>query len=501
MKKYLLILICLLFLLTRLYKINEIPPSVYWDEVSIGYNAFSLAQDGKDEWGKFLPIHFRAFGEFKLPVYIYSVVPFVKLFGLNAFSVRFPAVLFSLGAIIITYLLTKKIFADEKIALFSAFFLTISPWFFIFSRTCYEATAGLMFYILGIYLFLNNTINKWYIFFSIVSFILSVYSYNSFRVLVPLTIPVLLTIELNNLKKKDKILPIILSFILLILSIIPIYRLYLYDSGASRLQVVGSPSSTFLKNYLSHLNLSFLFISGDKNLRSQQANFGQLYLLDVFLLPLGFLYMISKRGKLNYLILYLLLIAPIPAAITKESPHALRVIALVPILSIISAIGLINIKRDLPVKNLIIGGIVLISLAFFANYFNNFLGVYPTQSSAEWQYGYKKIYTEYAKQFSEYDQVIISDEYAQPYIFALFYLKYDSNKFRKTVVRNSIDQWSFSLVSNFDKFKFGKIKNLVNKDIKNALIFVSEKEKLPTLTPINSIKFLNGEIAFWVYKI
>jgi len=83
--KFLLVLICAFFLITRVYKIAEIPPSLYWDEASIGYNAYSIAETGKDEWGESFPLHFRAFGEFKLPVYIYSVVPFVKIFGLNEF--------------------------------------------------------------------------------------------------------------------------------------------------------------------------------------------------------------------------------------------------------------------------------------------------------------------------------------------------------------------------------------------------------------------------------
>src|SRR3989338_9770825 len=84
--KILLVFICVFFLSTRLFRIAEIPSSVYWDEASIGYNAYSIAQTGKDEWGDFLPIHFRAFGEFKLPVYIYATVPFVAVFGLTAFS-------------------------------------------------------------------------------------------------------------------------------------------------------------------------------------------------------------------------------------------------------------------------------------------------------------------------------------------------------------------------------------------------------------------------------
>ena len=69
-------LIIALFLFTRLYKITQTPPSLYWDETSIGYNAYSITQGLKDEWGKMLPVNFRAFGEFKLPVYIYTTAIF-----------------------------------------------------------------------------------------------------------------------------------------------------------------------------------------------------------------------------------------------------------------------------------------------------------------------------------------------------------------------------------------------------------------------------------------
>src|SRR3990167_2506030 len=166
LQKILLLLIVILFLCTRFYKISDIPLSLYWDEASIGYNAYSISQDGKGEWGDFLPVHFRAFGEFKLPIYIYSVVPFVKIFGLNELSVRLPAILFSLGIVLLTFLLARKLTDNITTGLWSSFLVTISPWFFIFSRTGYEVTAGLMFYLLGIYLLLSLTRN-YFIFLSI----------------------------------------------------------------------------------------------------------------------------------------------------------------------------------------------------------------------------------------------------------------------------------------------------------------------------------------------
>src|SRR5688572_22075680 len=126
--KLILFLIILVFLITRIYKIDEIPSTLYWDEASIGYNAYSISQDLKDEWGDFLPLHFRAFGEFKLPVYIYSTAIFTKVLGLNAFSIRLPAVLFSVGSLVLIYLISKKIYKSEATGLISSAFFATAPW-------------------------------------------------------------------------------------------------------------------------------------------------------------------------------------------------------------------------------------------------------------------------------------------------------------------------------------------------------------------------------------
>lgn len=460
--KILLILICVFFLVTRFYRIDKIPFSVYWDEASIGYNAYSIARTGKDEWGDFLPLHLRAFGEFKLPIYIYATTFFVKLFGLNEMSVRIPAVLFGLGTTIITYLLTKKLFGSYT-GLFATFFLTISPWFFIFSRTGYEATAGVMFYFLAIYLFLFVSRNIWFLPVSVSSFVLSVYSYNSFRIITPLTIFILITFLFGDFKfiTKKAMTPFILSVVLLIVSAIPIYRLYTLDAGMARFRTVEiSDTADVIKNYLSHFSPNFL-LQGDKNLRSQQAGFGQIYYMDILLIPLGLLYIICSKSKYRLLPLILALIAPVPAALTKESPHALRSLSVVPAISMIAALGVNYLKRFLPQKYVLELIILVISSLFFAIYFFNFLYVYPIQSVKDWQYDYKRIYMYDNKRLMDSKKVIISDKYAQPYIFALFYLKYDPDKYRATVVRNPVDQWSFSQVAKFDKFIFRKTDKLI----------------------------------------
>src|SRR5438270_5115493 len=110
MQKFLLIGIILLALLLRFIALGNNPPSLTWDEAAWGYNAYSLGIDGKDEFGRFLPVDFlESFGDFKPPVYAYLDVLPVKIFGLTEFATRFPSALFGVLTVLITYVLTKEL--------------------------------------------------------------------------------------------------------------------------------------------------------------------------------------------------------------------------------------------------------------------------------------------------------------------------------------------------------------------------------------------------------
>ncbi|MEK7536292.1 MAG: glycosyltransferase family 39 protein [Patescibacteria group bacterium] len=441
-----LILICLLFLATRLYKIDKIPASVYWDEASIGYNAYSVLQTGRDEWGEFIPLHFRAFGEFKLPVYIYSVVFTESIFGLTPFAVRLPSVIYGLLSVIGLYLVVLKLTNKKLLSLLSSFLFSISPWFFIFSRTGYEATAGLAFFIWAIYLIIRNKLIL-----ATLLFIGSAYSYNSFRILTPLLLsPVLIY---YFFKKEFKIIAV--SIVILLASVFPLYKLYKQDSGLSRLQTVGSKN--IVQNYIKNFSPDFLFITGDTNPRSQMLNTGQLYYLDAIFLVLGIIYILKKKDRKLYYILAILLLAPIPTSITKENPHALRSILMSPIMSVISAIGIYYLSNFFKKqKQLIFVTVLVLYSLCFENYMYKFATQYNNLSSSSWQIEYKQI-------FQKQKSGCVSDEFAQPYIFALFYgvddemNKVDPNYFIASRVLNPVSDWGFSTVASFGNYTFPKL--------------------------------------------
>ncbi|MBI2008486.1 hypothetical protein HYS82_02410, partial [Candidatus Amesbacteria bacterium] len=137
--KYLFLILISGFAL-RIAFISDFPPSLNWDEVSLGYNAYSLLKTGRDEWGIALPTIFRAFGDFKLPGYIYADVPFVSVLGLNPLSVRLPSIIAGTLLIILIYLLSRKLSAPPLLASLLA---AISPWSLFLSRVAVEANLGI----------------------------------------------------------------------------------------------------------------------------------------------------------------------------------------------------------------------------------------------------------------------------------------------------------------------------------------------------------------------
>jgi 4-amino-4-deoxy-L-arabinose transferase-like glycosyltransferase len=473
------VFVLVLFLISRIYKIAEIPASVYWDEASIGYNAYSIATDLKDEWGEKLPLHFRAFGEFKLPVYIYTVAIFVKAIGLNEYAVRLPAVFYSLGTLIIVYLLTKKITCKKWVAILASFIFCVSPWFYIFSRTGYEATAGVFFYLLAIYLLMHGLKKNLFFILGTGLLILSMYCYTSFRVASPLTLFIILGVALKTDFKK-KILVVLLSMLIFIISIIPIVRLFIYDAGFGRAQtfalipsiqqvydLAGKPhlqitfnrnaginwwqnAATIGENFLSHFSFNFLFANGDLNPRSQIPGHGQLYLFEIPLIIFGLFAMIKSKKILYFLPLATLLIAPIPAALTKESPHALRTLLAAPSFAMISALGVMFLREHVKkFSGIILFAVIAAYYLSFESYMIDFITKYSIETASDWQCQYKEI-------FSNQKSGVVSDKYGQPYIFALYYLKYPPEKFRQEVKLNSVSDWGFSTVKSFNGFQFIK---------------------------------------------
>ena len=304
----------------RFYQISSLPVSLYWDEVSTGYNAYSIATTGKDEFGISMPLLFKAFNDYKMPVNIYlSALP-IKLFGLNELSVRFTSAFFGTLTVLITFFLVKEIFtkentkkrfgADQKLPLLAAFFLAISPWHIQFSRAAFEANVGLFFVVFGTYLFFKSFQKSILLPMCGLSYIVAMYSYRSILGFVFLLVLGLSIIWWRKIfdNKKYFIASALIGLVLCMPLVIA-----LVGKGASRfyqtsiqveaskrsldLYTKGTPSNknfvlakVFTEGYFSAFSPDFLFIKGDPNGRHNVRGMGLLYLWEIPFILFGLLH-------------------------------------------------------------------------------------------------------------------------------------------------------------------------------------------------------------------
>lgn len=525
-KLRILILIILLAATLRIYSLSSNPPSLYWDEVSLGYNAYSTLKTAHDEHGKFLPItNFGAFGDYKPPGYIYTTVPSIAILGLTEFAVRFPSALFGILTVALTYLLAKRLFNNEIIANLSALFLAISPWHIQFSRAAFEANLGLFLSTLGIYMFIKFAKDKViFIFPSAILFVAAMYTFTGQRLFVPFILIVLAIQFYKEMLANKK--TVMLAAILGIILIWPLFKFATMtiegklrfdevtifknldpinesikfreqDSFAKYADIVHNRRFLFAYDYLRHyfdaFDPSFLFINGDANPRLSSQGVGELYLFDFILVLSGVYFLINKRQKYSFLILGWLLISPLGPATARETPHALRMVHILPTFQLLSAFGLYNLilffkKR----KSAIIVGTIVVSLSVF--YYLHFYYLhYPRQFSGQWQYGYKEAINYIEPFYQKYDRVLVSDHLGRAYIYLLFYLKVNPDEYLKkvSVVR---DNFYFYNVNGFGKFIITNDYSKYNQ--KNTLIIASPGNLISDAIKLKTILDLNNKPVF-----
>lgn len=536
--KLLFTFILLIALFVRLWNLNSLPPGLNWDEVSLGYNAYSLLQTGKDEWGQILPLSFRAYGDYKLPVYVYLDVPFVAMLGLNEWGVRLPSVLAGVGIVIFIFLILKKLTKNISISLWGAFVASILPWSIILSRIALEANLSLFFTTGAVYFFLESLPagrqgidQKKYLLISSILFGLTIFTYNSSRIVTPLLVLFLGILFFQKLKNKFAAVSL---FIFLIFFLVALPNALLQDSSArykwtsiidqgainkinelrgssalpSMLATLQYNKITYavpeiIKNFISHFDPRFLFFNGGSNFQYSIPGYGlTLHIFLPFLL-LGLWRIYKEKLKWQLMILMWILVAPIPAAITRDAPHALRALIMIPPLIMIITLGIFFIKRFGVYVKLIL---VIILLINFYLFWQNYSGEYTRNYSWSWQYGYKEV-VDYIKQNSnQYEQIFITKKYGEPHEFLLFYMQYDPKKYQTepNLVRYSRSDWYW--IDKFDKYWFlndWEVKENVKCKIKNVqcLLITSpnnypEKSKL-----LKTINFLDGKPAFDIVEL
>ncbi|MCL4377230.1 MAG: glycosyltransferase family 39 protein [Actinobacteria bacterium] len=536
-------LIVILAVFLRVWQLGNTPPSPDWDEVALGYDAYSIIHTGRDEFGKFLPVVLRSFDDYKPALYAYLTIPSVLLFGLNVFAVRFPSAVFGTISVIAVFFLIRELFQNYKnrdaLSLIGSFFLAISPWSLQFSRVGFEANVGDTLNILTALFFIKGLKKPYLLFLSAFFAGLSIYVYQSEKVFTPLLVIALALIYWKNLLSVSK--KYILAVIIFGLIVVTPMLAFIVTNRAALLRVTGTSifsyqtellkndiqklerdqarndklglvldnrrtvyAITIISGYISHFDPNWLFITGDID-RHHAPNMGILYLFEVPLILLGIYFLLfgnfDKKTKLT--IFGWLLLAPVPASITTGVPHAVRTLNFLPTWQILSALGLVSgylLIKDYKLRDslrFLKPAIYVIFIAVASLNFVYYLDQYFVQlnyyDSQFWQYGYKQAADEVKLVGGSYKEVVISDK--QPmdksYMFFLFYLQYSPSDYQKIGETSS---GGFASHHSFGKYIFRPIN--WSTDSKNkGVLYIGNPDEIPEGASMKTFNNLDGTPA------
>lgn len=573
-KRYLLFLIILVAAVLRLWRLDSIPPHLTSDEAALGYNAYSILKTGRDEYGELLPIIFKSFGDYKPGLYVYLTVPFVAIFGLNEFAVRLPSALAGLLAVWFLYLIIRNLKIENsleignpstslgmvsrsnhwKLEILAPALLAISPWHIHFSRSAWEANVSLTLTLFGIYFFLKSLKSSKFLVFSFLFFALTLLTYQGAKLSTAIVTFILLVLFWREVIKFDKrviifsvviglivSLPVLTSFFTGRVGRLEIFSVFSYPRPKEYLQEFlkkGNESVGDLNYYLFHtetLNFTrgilgryfnhfggrFLFFEGDyQNPRHSAPNHGMLLLIDLILLTVGLLAVVKAKSKLSRFSILWLLLAPLPAVLSRDQVHAIRGLNMVIPLTLVSTFGLallITWIGSLSVKKLRVSGLAFLVLLFLSSlvyYFDSYFIHLPKHNSQFWSYGYKQIVEAVTPIQKNYEEIKIQQSFAQPYIYFLFFgvatdpQKYDPSKYQKQAkLVESEYKGDVGYIEKLDNICFCPIDWPQNKKVHGNLV-VADDIRIPksetqsdSVNLIKEIKYLNGETAFRIVEI
>src|SRR3989344_4204702 len=469
---YFLIIVILLSALLRFINLSTMPPSLSWDEVSFGYNAWSILKTGKDEYGTPYPFLFRAFDEYKQPGLVYLTVVSEAIFGLNEFAVRFPVAISGVGIVIYLYLIGKKL-VHEKFGILFAFLGAINPWLINFSRQGFESTVSLFFVTVGIYYLLNFKQRGRNFLISASLIAISTYFYHATRIITPIILAAFAFAYRKELLKQKK--EVFQGFIIGLIVLIPLFIFAFSNQGLSRLnQVLLTDDVVYIQkqeryaqkilennnawwarivynrrrafaetatiNYFRNIHPVHVFQSGT-------ISAGLLYQWELPFFLFGLYYLIKEKKKWKWIVLTWLIIHPLAGAFTKDQPNVLRTLIGAPPMIMTSALGvwwIYHVLTNYRLKLVFAGVLALVIVYFSYQFLYNYFVTAPETRAVDFGDGHKQLAAYLQSEQENYDMIWVTGDYWRPYIHLLFHLSVDPEFYQQSGTRDG-----------FGKFRIG----------------------------------------------
>jgi 4-amino-4-deoxy-L-arabinose transferase-like glycosyltransferase len=514
----------------RFYQLGNVPIELNRDEASLGYTAYSLLQTGKEEHGIYWPINIESFGDWKLPAYVYTLIPFVKTFGLHSWVIKLPSALAGVGIVIlsavITWLLTNSWKDKNKritLSTLVTFMIAISPWNIHMSHMAYEANLGMLFLMSGVALLLTALQNKKKRIFLIPSTLLlglTFFSYHSYQIFMPLLVLSFIFIYWKEVKsifeteKKISFVSIAIGALFTIalittslnanqtkLSGLSIFdkssyslvmkenRRY-FENRNSILAKIHSNNFYFIFNQAQHniadiFSSKFLFFEGGSHGSHDIPGTGKMHpVAFIFLMIAGYKFLTvwqeKKLEKWHKIIIAWLVVSIVAPFITFEAAHTIRFSPALFSLEFLSAYGLF-ILLEKSLKNnkykIVTGLTIFILLYSFVSFFATYFFVAPKRDIDSHNWQIEKLIELVNEKSYKYDLISMPGSGWSPYIYFLLFNQTDPNTLNEDLEFYESDHEGFRHVKRLGNIHF----NLIdwNDESGQSVLYVIKSKEVP----------------------
>jgi len=515
-----------LFFIIRLPYFASVPTGLNRDEAALGYNAYSILLTGKDEYQTWFPISITSFGDQKLPAYVYTLIPFIALFGIHTWVIRLPSLLagivimFCVGKIA-HYLapsFTKHKTYHTHIAGIAMLAVALSPWSNHFSRVAYEAHLGMMFFLLGFIAYMHarsTTFLRSSCIWTAMWWSLALLSYHSYHIVVPLFTLALLLVDWAKIHKTPhKTLGIAVSVgvgVLLLMGVGGVWSgntkksqgispfhaeslwrsVTLYRSASSWIspfnKILFHPSTEavyrFASNYATTLSGSFFFVRGSSHPDHNPSNSPNFHLFILPFVILGFARLWEKRdvAEARFILLFITVGLAAPS-FTISPEHTVRMSPIFPFIDLVAAIGFMFCVESFSshiAKRIFVGVMGVCAVWSIFHITTHYL--FLAQTSEVSHEKYELLAQTIIKYKTDTNEVVTQSPTSSPYIWYVVASRMKPQEYWKTVEHYPEDDEHFRHVKRVGNVTFESIQwpHLYERAKNHELILIFEPRETP----------------------
>jgi 4-amino-4-deoxy-L-arabinose transferase-like glycosyltransferase len=334
-------LIFLLLATAAIYFVHvpDHPPGFSIDESSICYNAYTISQTGRDEYGVSSPLFFRAFGEYKNPTLIYILAGLFRATGPSIAVARSLAAGLGVLSGLLFGWLAWKMTRDWLTATTVSIGALLTPWLFESSRLVFEVAIYPALVVLFLLATWDASLRPKWSWRNVVALVVTLglltYSYSIGRLLAPL-----LALGLGLFINRIRWAGVVGTWLLYGVSLVPLIVFHNQhpDALTGRFKAltylraeVSLPDKVkeFALHYLANVNPWRWLVTGEGDIRDHVQGTGSLLVAAVLLSLIGLAIVLGRRRHDTWwrFLVYALMISPIPASLTSNPFPQLRLIA------------------------------------------------------------------------------------------------------------------------------------------------------------------------------